>query len=133
PSASGTEADRLRAQYQALGEEQKHTYGENPPGAKPPDFTKLGNPGAAGPAGYPPGPAGKNPAAPASAPLNAEAGKDSPPAPGSPSVARPAAPAKSGTGGTGPAAGKNPAAPVATPPKTATPPSAESRDRKSAV
>ena len=126
PSATGTEADRLRAQYQALGEEQKHTYGENPPGAKPPDFTKLGNPGAAGPAGYPPGPAGKNPAAPASAPPNAEAGKDSPPAPGSPSVERPAAPAKNGTGGTGPAAGKNPAAPVATPPKTATPPSAES-------
>jgi rod shape-determining protein MreC len=130
PSATGTEADRLRAQYQALGEEQKHTYGENPPGTKPADFTRLGNPGAAGPVGYPLGPAGKNPAPPnAPAPTNAEAGKNSPPAPGSPTMARPAAPAKNGTGGTagyplGPT-GKNPPAPAAAPPKTATPPNAE--------
>ena len=57
PLASpGTEADRLRSQYQTLGEEQKHTYGENPPGTKPPDFTKLPNPGAPGqvPAGQAP-------------------------------------------------------------------------------
>ena len=45
-AAPGTEADRLRTQYQTLGEEQKHTYGENPPGTKAPDFTKLPNPGA---------------------------------------------------------------------------------------
>jgi len=117
PSATGTEADRLRAQYQALGEEQKHTYGENPPGTKPADFTRLGTSGAAVPVGYPPGPAGKNPAAPAPpAPSNAEAGKNSSPAPGSPPVARPAVPAKNGTGGT---------APATVPPKTATPPNAE--------
>ena len=52
PLASpGTEADRIRTQYQTLGEEQKHTYGENPPGTKPPDFTRLPNPGAAAGAG----------------------------------------------------------------------------------
>src|ERR1039458_2011622 len=78
PAPLGTEADRLRAQYQTLGEEQKHTYGENPPGAKPPDFTKLANPGAAG--GYPLGPAGKSTPSPAGAPPNAGAGK-SPPSP----------------------------------------------------
>jgi hypothetical protein len=135
PSPSGTEADRLRTQYQALGLEQKHTYGENPPGAKPADFTRLGNSGAAGPVGYPLGPAGKNPAAPApgaaapantTAPSNAEAGKNSPPAPSTPPVARPAVPAKNGTGGTAPATGKNPAVPnAAAPTNTATPPKAE--------
>jgi rod shape-determining protein MreC len=57
----GTEADRLRTQYKALGEEQKHTYGDNPPGTKPPDFTRLGaQPGAPGrgpaPGGPPPAP-----------------------------------------------------------------------------
>ncbi len=61
-AAPGTEADRLRTQYQTLGEEQKHTYGENPPGTKAPDFTKLPTPGAAGQT-----PAGQ---APASAPAN---------------------------------------------------------------
>jgi rod shape-determining protein MreC len=112
PSPSGTEADRLRAQYQALGEEQKHTYGDNPPGTKPADFTRLGNSGATGTVGYPLGPAGKNPAAPApapsnaTAPSNAETGKNSPSAPGSPPVARRAVPAT-------------------VPPKTATPPNTE--------
>ena len=145
PSATGTEADRLRAQYQALGAEQKHTYGDNPPGTKPADFTRLGNSGAAAPVGYPLGATGKNPAAPApsnapaapnvpappktAAPSNAETGKNSPPAADSPPVARPPVPAKNGTGGAagyplGPT-GKNPAAPATVPPKTATPPNAE--------
>jgi rod shape-determining protein MreC len=99
PAPLGTEADRLRLQYQALGEEQKHTYGENPPGAKPPDFTKLANPGAAG--GYPLGPAGKSTpsALPAGTPPNTGAGKNTPSAPGAPPVAPPTAPAKTGTGG----------------------------------
>jgi rod shape-determining protein MreC len=124
PSPSGTEADRLRTQYQALGEEQKHTYGENPPGAKPADFTRLGNPGAAGPVGYPLGPAGKNPAATAATPPNpnVEAGKNSPSTPGSGPATRPGVQVRDGTGGTAPAAGKNPAAPNAAPLKTATPP-----------
>jgi rod shape-determining protein MreC len=115
PAPLGTEADRLRAQYQALGQEQKHTYGENPPGTKPVDFTRLGNPGAAGPAGYPPGSPGKNPAAPVAAPSNTEAGKNSLPAPGTPRVVRPAAPAKNGTGGTDIAPDKNAPPPAGTP------------------
>jgi rod shape-determining protein MreC len=40
--ASGTEADRLRSQYKALGDAQNHVYGANPMGAKPVDLTKLG-------------------------------------------------------------------------------------------
>jgi rod shape-determining protein MreC len=51
--ASGTEADKLRSQYKALGEAQKHTYGANPMGAKPADFTKLGTVTPAAPAANP--------------------------------------------------------------------------------
>jgi rod shape-determining protein MreC len=47
PTGAGTEADRLRTQYKTLGDEQKHTYGENPPGTKPVDFSKLGTQPAA--------------------------------------------------------------------------------------
>jgi rod shape-determining protein MreC len=36
-----TDADRLRAIYKQAGIEQKHTYGEGPPGTKPPDFSKI--------------------------------------------------------------------------------------------
>ena len=131
PSASGTEADRLRAQYQALGQEQKHTYGDNPPGTKPPDFTRLGNSGVAVPVGYPLGPAGKNPAAPATVPPKtatppeAEAGKSSPSAPGAPPAARPATPKKSGTGGTAPAPDPSAPPPAGTP--AAHPPDAARR------
>jgi rod shape-determining protein MreC len=39
--ATGTEADKLRAIYQSVGEAQNHTYGSGPPGTKPPDFTRL--------------------------------------------------------------------------------------------
>jgi rod shape-determining protein MreC len=42
PSTPGTRADEIRAQYQALGDAQKHTFGTGGPGSKPPDFTKLG-------------------------------------------------------------------------------------------
>src|SRR5262249_12370922 len=41
PSASslpGTDADRLRDRYKAIGEAQGHKFGEGLPGAKPPDF-----------------------------------------------------------------------------------------------
>ena len=41
PSASGapgTEADRLRDRYKAIGDAQGHKFGEGGPGAKPPDF-----------------------------------------------------------------------------------------------
>ena len=117
PAPLGTEADRLRAQYQTLGEEQKHTYGENPPGARPPDFTKLANPGAAG--GYPLGPAGKSTPSPAGAPPNAGAGKNPPSPAVAPPVAPPAAPAKAGAGGEGPPARSTPppaGAPAKNPP-----------------
>jgi rod shape-determining protein MreC len=42
--SAGTEADRLRTQYKALGDAQNHVYGANAPGEKPADFTKLGTP-----------------------------------------------------------------------------------------
>jgi rod shape-determining protein MreC len=41
PGALVTDADRLRAIYKQAGIDQKHTYGEGPPGTKPPDFTKI--------------------------------------------------------------------------------------------
>ena len=41
PQPGVTDADRLRAIYKEAGIEQKHTYGEGPPGSKPPDFTKI--------------------------------------------------------------------------------------------
>jgi rod shape-determining protein MreC len=34
----GTEADKLRAQYKAMGDAQGHKFGEGLPGSKPPDF-----------------------------------------------------------------------------------------------
>jgi rod shape-determining protein MreC len=36
--ASGTDADKLRDRYEALGEAQGHKFGEGLPGSKPPDF-----------------------------------------------------------------------------------------------
>lgn len=41
PGALTTDADRLRAIYKEAGVEQKHTFGEGPPGSKPPDFTRI--------------------------------------------------------------------------------------------
>jgi hypothetical protein len=35
---TGTEADRLRERYKAIGEAQGHKFGEGLPGSKPPDF-----------------------------------------------------------------------------------------------
>lgn len=35
---SGTDADRLRERYKAVGEAQGHVFGEGLPGSKPPDF-----------------------------------------------------------------------------------------------
>ena len=72
--AGGTEADKLRAAYKAVGDAQNHTFGEGLPGSKPPDFTKL-----------PTGPAG---AAPPAVPPNPNAAK-----PTVPPAAKPAPPA----------------------------------------
>jgi rod shape-determining protein MreC len=53
-AASGTEADRLRTQYKAIGEAQGHKFGEGLPGSKPPDFNQApekrapGSPGREG-------------------------------------------------------------------------------------
>jgi rod shape-determining protein MreC len=45
-----TEADRLRERYQAIGEAQKHKFGEGLPGSKPPDFNvKPPPPGSVSP------------------------------------------------------------------------------------
>jgi rod shape-determining protein MreC len=121
PSSLGTEADRLRSQYKSLGEEQKHTYGDNPPGTKPIDFTKLGNPGAA-PAPAPPA-AGKTTATPPVSPApKPDAKKNTPTLPAVPASTPPTASPKPPTGGPSPNpdAKKNtptlPAAPAVTPP-----------------
>ena len=37
-AATGTEADRLRARYKAIGDAQNHIFGEGLPGSKPPNF-----------------------------------------------------------------------------------------------
>src|SRR6202790_8023 len=37
-TAPGTDADRLRDRYKAIGEAQNHKFGEGLPGSKPPDF-----------------------------------------------------------------------------------------------
>jgi rod shape-determining protein MreC len=113
--ATGTEADRLRSQYQTLGQEQKHTYGENPPGTKPPDFTRLPTPGApAGAAGQAPATAPASPAkstaSPAAVPLN-------PVTPGqAPSPARSTVPSTASP--TNPEVRKNPASLPGTSPGT---------------
>jgi rod shape-determining protein MreC len=44
PAPSGTEADRLESAYKALGQAQGHSFGDNTPGQKPPDYTKIGQP-----------------------------------------------------------------------------------------
>jgi rod shape-determining protein MreC len=42
PAAGGTDADKMRRDYQSVQQSQGFTYGEGGPGSKPPDFTKLG-------------------------------------------------------------------------------------------
>jgi rod shape-determining protein MreC len=37
-AATGTEADRLRARYKAIGDAENHVFGEGLPGSKPPNF-----------------------------------------------------------------------------------------------
>jgi len=116
PSPAGTEADRLRSQYQTLGTEQKHTYGDNPPGAKAADFTKL--PGTAGPG------AGKAPAVTPGSPAPGTA----PPGSTTPGNAAPGSPVPAGGS---PAAGPplvtpapGPKPPAAAPGRGAPPPAA---------
>jgi rod shape-determining protein MreC len=128
PASLGTEADRLRTQYKALGEEQNHKYGDNPPGTKPMDFTKLGKDA---PAAQVPAPA-KNPPSPAGTPPATTAGRPAVPTVGAPSTpdakkaASPVSPPKPLTGGTPLAPVKNPPSPAGAQPnpdakKTLTP------------
>jgi rod shape-determining protein MreC len=66
PQTAGpaTEADKLKVQYQAVGEAQKKVFGVGLPGSTPPDFTKLGQ--APAPTPKPPeGTAPKQPPPPA--------------------------------------------------------------------
>jgi len=56
---SGTEADKIRSIYKSAGEAQNHNFGDNPPGSKPVDLTKIGGgEGKAAPAGRVPTAAG---------------------------------------------------------------------------
>jgi rod shape-determining protein MreC len=112
PSPTGTEADRLRQQYETLGAEQKHKFGDNPPGAKAVDFTKLpaagagklpaaGAPGSAGTVTAPaPGPAAPAPgsAAPAASPGRGAV----PDGPGTPPLPPASPPVLPGRGGDDP-------------------------------
>jgi len=95
-ASSGTDADRLRSVYKAVGDAQNHTFGEGLPGSKPPDFTRLtvtpaatpntpsGNPGGTQPRPANSSPAGAPPTGAPSVP---------PPAAGRPGAAAPAKPA----------------------------------------
>ena len=66
-AAAGTEADRLKAAYKASGDAQGHTFGDDAPHSKPPDFTRL--PGAGtGPPAKAPAPANPAPATKDTAP-----------------------------------------------------------------
>jgi hypothetical protein len=57
----GTEADKLRSHYKAIGDAQGHTFGVGLPGSKPPDFN-FKPPPAAGPgATQGPGAGGRGP------------------------------------------------------------------------
>src|SRR5579863_2628440 len=112
PGALATDADRLRAIYKDVGAEQKHTYGEGPPGTKPPDFTKLPSLHGVPPpnAGQPAPGATTAKSAPASAPVNPAKANQTQSAQAKPIPAKPAAP--------------NAALPVIPKPKPVPPPAA---------
>jgi rod shape-determining protein MreC len=99
PPAAGTEADKLRAQYKAVGDAQGHKFGEGLPGAKPADFnlkvpvTPPGAPAPAGAAKTVPPPAVQAPK-PVPPPLTTSPANrtPAPPAPAAPAPAAPAPP-----------------------------------------
>jgi rod shape-determining protein MreC len=102
PNPVGTEADRLRTQYKTLGEEQNHKFGENPPGTKAVDFTRLGGrgpvPAGQAPAGQPP--AAQQPAGQAGRPANTQP-QPGGAAPTTPPVVKPATPPATPNSGRG--------------------------------
>jgi hypothetical protein len=86
PPPGGTEADKLRTQYKAVGDAQGHKFGEGLPGAKPADFNlkvPVTQPGA-----VPPGAAKTTPSPAVQVPKPAP----SPPITSSPVNRTPAAP-----------------------------------------
>ena len=123
PDALSTDADRLRAIYQEVGAEQKHTYGEGVPGSKPPDFTKLpslhgGPPPALHGGSAPVASAPANPARPAQAPAQAKSASPNP----APVTLRPKAPAAASAEDSGSAGDEPPSvAPANTRPAVAVP------------
>jgi rod shape-determining protein MreC len=100
-SATGTEADKLRAQYKAIGDAQNHKFGEGLPGSKPPDFN-LQLPGAGG---LQPGAGGQQPGA----------GSRGPGAGGRPTTGAPPTAQPQGNGGSRPGTTGAPGAPVGQP------------------
>jgi rod shape-determining protein MreC len=95
--AGTTVADKLRAQYKAIGDAQGHKFGEGLPGGKPPDFNfKIPANGAAP---HPVGGAASKPAPNQAAPVEGAPATSRPPATGlvptaaAPAGAKPPAPA----------------------------------------
>ena len=124
PNPSGTEADRLRQQYQTLGADQKHTYGDNPPGAKAADFTRLpASQGAGRAAAATAGSGAAGTAAPGAVPGSAAPAGTAPvgsaapvtPAPVTPPAAAPGRGVLPAAPATAPGRGVAPAAPAAAP------------------
>jgi len=117
-AGAGTEVDKLRMVYKAVGEEQGHKYGEGEVGSRPPDFTKLPatQPGVRAPsgAGAARGPAAPTPgSAPSGAPPAAPTGAIVP--------RRPVAPTPSGAPTGAPTATPPPDVPPAKKPAPLTP------------
>lgn len=109
-----TDADRLRDRYKQIGAAQGHTFGEGPPGSKPPDFNiKLP---AAGAAPVPPAakPDAPNPYAPR--PAAQAAGQASPGATPRPDLPRPPAQPPAANGAPPKVQQTDTARPVAQPP-----------------
>ena len=99
---AGTEADKLRNLYKAVGESENYTFGDSGVGARPPDFTKLPplNGRGAAPATQPNGttPGTARPPAPAGTSPGATP-KTTPPAVKPPAAVRPGNPAAGAPGG----------------------------------
>lgn len=120
PPAPGTEADKLRHEYKAVGDAQNHNFGEGGPGTKPPDFTKLPPESGARVATPPAGQAAKPPVQPpaggAGTGVAPQAGQPAKPPPADPAGRAPATPnAAGGAGSRGAAAGAQPRPAAASP------------------
>jgi len=103
-----TEADKIRQRYKAMGEAQGHSYGDNPPGARPIDFN-------ARPPAAPPAAAPKPDAAAAAAAAATQAAPPPTTAPPPAAAARPIDPAAAARRNRQ-AADESKAAPPAAPP-----------------